>query len=122
MALNDLTGSNGGETGSSGRSCFFFFFFGRTLPQRDAVCPCLENISCGSHLSSSHDFPHFQCFTCKNVLIGYKNQNSRYFSFLLPHSFALKNTLFFFNPSFLFFPFFFNSRRLICGSRTRLRL
>lgn len=61
----------------------------------------LENISHSSHLSSSHNFPHFQCFTCKNVLIRYKSQNSRYFSFLLPYSFALKNMLF--KSIFLFY-------------------
>lgn len=33
MALNDLTGSNGGETGSSGRSCFFFFFSVELFPR-----------------------------------------------------------------------------------------
>lgn len=94
MALNELTGSNRGETGSSGRSC------------SSAERCCLStfgNISHGSHLSFSRHFPHFQCFTCKNVLIGYKNQNSRYFSVLLPYSFALKNMLLlFFNPHFFF--------------------
>lgn len=90
------------------REFWAVLFCGRTFPQRDAVCPCLENISYGSHLSSSHDYPYFQCFTCKNVLIRYKNLNSRYFSFLLPYSFALKNT----------FSFFFFYSRLFCGSRT----
>lgn len=51
------------------------------FPQRGAVCPCPENISL--HLSSSPDFPHFQCFTCKNVLITYKNLNSRFIFFFL---------------------------------------
>lgn len=76
-------------------------FFGKRFPRL-------------SSLSSSHDFPHFQCFTCKNVLIWYKSQNSRYFSFLLPYSFALKNMLFFFLPHFLLccFIYFFHSRRL----------
>lgn len=124
MALNE--GSNGGETGSSGR----FQFLCRTFfsLRRDAVSPCSEKKHFPTALISpphTRDFPHFQCFTCKNVLIGYKNLNSRYFLlpssssssffFLLPYSFALKNTFAFFKSSshlslslslsFLFFKF-----------------
>jgi len=87
---------------------FVFLFFPSELFPREilSVHARKKKISHSSHLSSSsHDFPHFQCFTCKNVLIRYKNQNSRYFSFLLPYSFALKNKLcvfFFLNPHFSF--------------------
>lgn len=54
---------------------------------------------------------HFQCFTCKSVLIGYKYQNSRDFllCFFESIQFCIEKYVVFFNSSFVFV---FYSRRL----------
>ena len=114
MALNE--GSNGGETGSSGRFQFlcrtFFFFFspsGEMLSVHVRKNQKPKTFSHGAHLSSSHTHATSHISSASPVrmfLIGYKNLNSRYFLlpssssssffFLLPYSFALKNTFAFF--------------------------
>ena len=74
---------------------FFFFFFSL---RRDAVSPCSEKPKTKNIfpwrssllLTHTHDFPHFQCFTCKNV--SYRIQKSK------------QSVL---SPSFFFFFFFF---------------
>ena len=135
MALNE--GSNGGETGSSGRfqflcRTFFFFFFSL---RRDAVSPCSEKPKTKNIfpwrssllLTHTRDFPHFQCFTCKNV--SYRIQKSKqsvlspsffffFFFFFASIQFCIEKYVCFFSlslllsfPSFFLF-FFFNSRRL----------
>jgi len=76
MSLTGWQGQTEGKQGSG-----LSFFFGRTFPKRG----CPSTFGNNSHSTSSlflTSLPIFQWFTCKNLLIRYKNQNSRYLSFL----------------------------------------
>lgn len=120
MALNDLTGSNAGETGSSGQSCFylllfFVFFYSQqnfslremlsvhVLEEKKKYFPQLSSLSL-PHMTS----PHFQCFTCKNVLIRYKKSKQSVFLLFASVQFCIEKyvCLFFFKSSYLFFIYF----------------
>lgn len=114
MALNDLTGSNGGQTGSSGQSCFhlllFFFFSAELFPQRDAVCPRFGGkkifptaLISLPHMTSSH----FQCFTCKNVLIRYKKSKQSVFLLFASVQFCIEKYVCFLKSSYFFLFIYF---------------